>query len=67
MNFIKTKNTTEIKLNIQTDSRKASKIQEDLIIIVNNLNPAEINLLAKAVQKPMVKMAALQELKKLNL
>ena len=63
MSFLN-KNKSDITLSVPLDAQKAMAVKNDLVIILNALSADEINLLARAVQKPFLKSAALSELKK---
>lgn len=59
--FLKPK--TKISVELPCSPLQAEQVAADLQTVVSKLSPGEINLLAKAVNKPIIKTAALAKLK----
>ena len=62
MTFVKPK--SKITLTVPASEDEAKAIESSLATIVNKCSPKELALLAKAVSSPLIKTAALAELKK---
>ena len=63
-NWIRKK--SDIKITLNTSQEDANIIQVDIQAIADRLTAEEIRLLAKAVKNPIIKAAALRELKNLS-
>ena len=57
--------STKVTIDLPCKRDEAGGILNDLVIIVNTLTAEEINLLSKAVQKPIIKSAALMKLREI--
>jgi len=62
MSFLK-KSSSIVNLTIPTDAQTAQRILNSLTTLVAYLTPEELELLAKAVQQPVLKTQALAKLK----
>jgi len=63
MIFLK-REKSEITIIASLSQSDAAKAQQYLQIITSNLSLEHLALLSKAVQNPLIKMAAIEELKK---
>jgi len=61
MSFLKPQ--TKIEITIRIEREKVPQLQKDIEVILNKLNPDQMNLLARAVSDPIIRMAAIAELK----
>lgn len=62
MSFLKSKTT--ITITVPLKQEEADKVAASIEQIANNLSVEEIQLLARAVKDPIIKFAAVAELKK---
>jgi hypothetical protein len=62
MAFLKKEVTITVTSRISPD--KADQLTKDVQDILNNLSPDQVTLLAKAVKDPILKLGAINELRK---
>lgn len=49
----------KIEIDVDVDERTAERMEDSIIVLLNKLDADELELLAKAVQKPGLKAKAL--------